>query len=187
MSWNALLRSVRDQLRASTGSGGLGYATAACEITPDGRPAPRAGKFFVAVHQGGRQQIDEEGTEETYAVNVTVSMRVDGPWDRIGPDLLALATLGVNDRAAAIRANLTNNQYKVMNYANVLFSAVPDGSGGSGLVNGFVEPLWYRGEEGPTLVGGGWFHADDGDQDCGVTLTMRFADARRIQLIGSTT
>jgi hypothetical protein len=180
-AWSALLNAVRDRLRTDTGSGGLGYTAANCARTPDGRPAPRAGKVFVAVHKGGRTQDAIESLEEEYAVLVTVTVRVDGPWDRIGSLQLEKATEGLDDRIDAIRADLTRHQYAVMNAANTSLNAVETVEDGTR--NGFVEPLWFLGESTDQLVGSDWFHGAPADKDVGVAATLRFGKARMIQPI----
>ena len=59
MSVRAYLLAIRNRFRTSVGSGGLGYASESCEVTPGGRPPPRAGKLFVAVHAGPRRGLSD--------------------------------------------------------------------------------------------------------------------------------
>ena len=69
----------------------MNYGYAECEIQEDGRPPPRAGNWFVAVH-GGRTHpapANSRNLDELYDFNVTLTARVTIPLDRVGDQLIA--------------------------------------------------------------------------------------------------
>ncbi len=180
MSLKNLKAAVLAQLRTSVDGGGCGYDTKNSGIgPPDGQPPPTAGQYWCSVHDGPEAQEGEGYNEETFGVKVTLSVRIDGPWDRIGQAQIDKALLGVNDRCATVRAMMVNQQYTVMNAANVLINAEPNGPW-----DGFVEPLFYEGATGAELVSGDWFHGEP-DQFAAVRKTLSFGRCRRIQAIGN--
>ena len=82
---DALLYSVRDGIRAA----GLNYDQASCEIMDDGRPPPRCGKFFAAIHDGASRSVGDNQLDERYSFSVTLTMRVTVPLDRVGDQQIA--------------------------------------------------------------------------------------------------
>lgn len=186
---DALLYAVRDGIRAL----GIGYGYAECEIMDDGRPPPRAGNFFVSVHGGyARPGIaNERNLYELIDFNVTLTMRVTAPLDRVGDQQIsrnlarALAyKTGFNAKLEQLRAYLHMNwQITVMtdqtpNSANdnIVAWAEDDTT-----VYGFCEPMRWAGSQAPRLVGGEWFASDPESEEVGVVAEMRFEGAKRFQ------
>lgn len=169
----ALLLAVRDQARKTVALGGLGFDDQKCDVTPGGKPHPRAGKFFMGIHRGGTQGVQVIPHERDYSIKITVSLRIEQPFDRVGHALLEDATTGLDDRADAIIAMMENYQYVIMNAANTYIGAS---------YNGFVEPLRFTGSEETQIVGGDWFEAEQAAQ-AGAINVLNFGRAKRIQLV----
>lgn len=185
---DALLYAVRDGIRTA----GFNYGVRECEITEDGKPPPRAGNVFVAVH-GGRSRpgaANSRNLDELFDFSVTLTMRVVIAADRIGDMLMArdieLVPLGqrqgFNHKVEQLRGFLHMNwRITVMtgqtpNSANDNLAAWA-----SGTVYGFVEPARWQGAELPSLVGGEWFASDPDATDFGLKAELRFTNARRMQ------
>ena len=185
---DALLYAVRDGIRAA----GFSYGKAECEIMDDGRPPPRAGNVFVAVH-GGRSrpgQANDNNLFELLDFSVTLTMRVIVPLDRVGDQQIArnleLVPLGqrqgFNAKVDQLRGFLHMNwrvtvlQGQTPNSANDNLAAWATGT-----VYGFVEPARYQGEEPPTLVGGDWMGAEPDAADFAIKSELRFSGAKRFQ------
>lgn len=186
---DALLYAVRDAIRAA----GMNYGIAEVEIMDDGRPPPRCGNFFAAVH-GGRSRpgdANERNLYELFGFSVTLTMRVTVPLDRTGDQQIArniaLAPLGqrhgFNHKVEQLRGFLHSNWRMVVltgqtpNSANDNLSAWATGT-----VYGFCEPARYQGPDGPPrLVGGEWFAADPEAEDVGIVQELRFDNAKRLQ------
>lgn len=180
MSLRCLKAAVLAQLRTATNNGGCGYDQKYCDLgPPDGQPPPSSGPFWASVHDGPESQESECSSEETFGVRITVSIRVDGPWDRIGQAQIDKLLRGLNDRCDVIRASMINGQYTVMNAANALINAIQGGPW-----DGFCEPLFFEGANPAELTSGDWFHGTV-DQFAAVRKTLRFGRARRIQKIGN--
>lgn len=192
MSQRALLLAVRDRLCQPPADGGLGYRKGIeCEVMFDGQPpVSMPGDFFVAVHPGEWIGRDAEALDELYGVNITVTLRVTKfPQDRIGINALVGDPGQRLDRLLeAIRAKLhkdpgprsatNSNHYPVLALANAIIGAGD---------NGFVEPLVFRGADPPQPRGPDWFLADVNVETrlppIGLSQTMRFGGARRLQVI----
>ena len=186
---DALLYSVRDGIRAA----GFGYGNAECEIQDDGKPPPRAGKVFVAIYGGKTRagQANDNNLFELYDFNVTLTMRVTIPLDRVGDQLVArnlnlvpdAQRQGFNARIEQLRAYLHMNWNRVVKTgqnppsANDNLSAWAYG----GSVYGFCEPMRYQGTEIPTLQGGDWLGAEPENEDFAIKAEMRFTGAKRFQ------
>lgn len=107
-------------------------------------------------------------------VVVTVTMRVNEPYDRIGTDLLLKASLGMEawvDRIiVAVQRDAQN--YVVARAADAALDAA---------IAQFILGLRYLDDEAPVLVGGSWFHAEPSAQEAGIKAIVRFGGARRMQ------
>lgn len=174
MSMPDLLNAVRDRIRSV-----LSYTNFECDVQPDGAPDPVSGQVYVSVHAGAIRNDDMESMDEYYEVLVTLTMKVGYlPVDAFGPQVITKATTGLYARAAAIRKTC-HMDYTAMTAANTAL-------GGS--VNGFVEPLSYRGMGRPEVKGPAWFSAEDeNDPPAGLALEIRFDGARRKQTLESMT
>lgn len=192
---DALLYSVRDGILVAE----MGYGYAECDIMDDGRPPPRAGKVFVAIHGGGSRPgpANDRNLDELFSFSVTLTMRVTAPPDRIGTAQIArggpgmLMTLarqqGFNAKVEQLRAYLHMNWGRV-----VLMNQTPPSANdnlqtwcadlGLAEVYGFVEPMrWSGGDPMPRLVGGEWFGSDPDSEEMGIVREMQFDGARRFQ------
>lgn len=187
---DALLYAVRDGIRAA----GFGYGYAECDIGDDGRPVPRAGNWYVAVHGGKARpgSANQRNLYELYDFSVTLTARVTVPLDQIGTALIArnvtLVPLaqrqGFNAKVEQLRGFLHSNWA-----LTVLTSRTPNSANDNlaawctGTVYGFVEPARYRGAEVPTLVGADWMGADPetSGQDFALKSELSFGDAKRFQ------
>lgn len=184
---DALLYAVRDAIRAA----GFNYGKTECDITDDGRPPPRSGNVFVAVH-GGKQHpggANSRNMDGLYDFSVTLTMRVTVPLDRVGDQLIArnvniplAQRQGFNAKVEQLAGFLHMNwtitvlQGQTPSSANDNLAAWT-----SGTVYGFVEPARYQGQELPQLVGGEWMGAEPEAEDFALKSELRFANARRFQ------
>ncbi len=185
---DALLYSVRDAIRAA----GFNYGRAECEVTDDGRPPPRCGNWFAAVH-GGKSHAgiaNERNLYELFDFSVTLTGRVTVPLDRVGDQLIArniaLVPLGqrqgFNAKVEQLRGLLHSNWGMT-----VLTSQSPPSANdnlaawATGTVYGFCEPARYQGPELPTLVGAEWMGGEPEAQDFAIKSELRFANAKRFQ------
>lgn len=200
---DALLYAVRDGIRAAS----MNYGVAECEITDDGRPPPRAGNVFVAIHGGKTRpgNANDNNLYELYDFLVTLTMRVTIPLDRVGDQLVARnLPLTVNNVPAAQRQGFNAKveqlrAYLHMNWRRVVLQSQTPNSANdnlaawaSGTVYGFVEPMRYKGAEIPTLQGGEWLgvepeyerysgkNSEREGQFC-MKSEMRFEGAKRFQ------
>ena len=182
---DALLYAVRDGIR----QGNFGYDAKTCEIMPDGHPKPQMGAYFVAVHQGASSSTNDNCLMEYFDFNITLTLRVAVPLDRVGDQRLAVALArkpgpngqpGFNARAEQLRAFLHMNWAIIGEANNRMVAWEPNPI----TVYGFAEPARFRGMEFPDLVGGDWLGAEPDSEDVALKAELTFADARRLQAIG---
>jgi hypothetical protein len=175
---DALLYAVRDAVQGA----GLGYDYATCEVRDDGHPPPRCGDIFVAVHQNGLRGDMHNALNQYFGFDLTLTMRVTVPLDRVGDRLLAKKLArerGFNRRVQELGIFL-HMDWGVLQDANQLLVAMnPDAT----LVYGFCEPAAWENTDDPTLVGGEWFAAEPDAEDVGLIAALHFANARRLQAI----
>lgn len=173
MSEEVLQRATRDIFRRPTDTGGLGLKVADCDMTSGGKPAPRCGKVFYGIHQGGCNATQAGSLEEYHALDVTITIRLDGPMDRVGADKINDAELGLNRKLHELKTFMTRKQHVVMNAANDMLADD---------VSGFVEPLRFLGAGSPEERGAEWFASED-DSACGLSVTLHFGEAMRLHEI----
>ena len=184
---DALMYAVRDGIRYAN----IGYGVAECEIMDDGRPPPRAGNFFVSIHDASLRSDTDNQLMEWYDFSVTLTMRVTVPLDRAGDQQLHrnIVRVPIGQRQGfwakidQLRALLHMNWGFV-----VLTSQTPNSANdnlalwvGSGTVYGFCEPMRFMSAESAKLVGGEWFAADPESEDIGIRSTLKFGKCRRFQ------
>lgn len=202
---DALLYAVRDSIRAA----GMNYGVQECEIMDDGRPPPRAGNVFVAIHGGKTRpgNANDNNLYELYDFMVTLTMRVVIPLDRIGDQLIARnIPLTVNDVPAAQRQgfNAKIEQLRAFLHMNWRITVLQDQTPASANDNlkawasgatayGFCEPARYRGPEVVSLQGGEWMGAEpettryrgqevpSSSSVFAIKSAMRFEGAKRFQ------
>ena len=183
---DALLYAVRDGIRAA----GFRYGIAECEIMDDGRPPPRCGNTFVAIHAGADRSTADNQLHEYFSFLVTLTARVTVPLDRVGDQQLSRnlerAPLGIRQGFYAKRDQL--RAYLHMNWQITVYTEQNPPSANdnlsswlTGTVYGFCEPARYKGSSVAKLVGGEWFGADPESEDMGIVSEMRFEGARRFQ------
>lgn len=185
---DALLYAVRDGIRAA----GFNYDAATCEIMDDGRPPPRAGNYFAAVHGGKNTPgpANSRNLDLLYGFSVTLTMRVTIPLDRVGDQLIARNVAlvpqgqrqGFDHKMDQLR-NFLHSNWKMVVLQNQTPNSANDNlaAWATGTVYGFVEPARYQGEELPVLVGAEWMGAEPESEDFALKATMEFAGARRMQ------
>ena len=190
---DALLYAVRDSIRAAK----IGYGIAECEITDDGKPPPRAGNWFAAVH-GGRSHpgdANSRNLDELFDFSMTLTGRVTISMDRIGDQMIArnVALVDINNVPLAQRQgfNAKLEQLRAFLHMNwqitVLTGQTPNSANdnlaawASGTVYGFVEPARFQGMETPVLVGPDWLGAEPDADQFALKSELRFTNARRFQ------
>lgn len=184
---DALLFSVRDNIRAA----GFGYGVPQCDVMDDGHPPPRCGDLFVAVHPGSVRSQARRNLDERYGFNITLTMRVVGPLDRVGDTLMAsklARTSGKNQPSFMARMDQLRG-FLHMNWTiGVVQGTTPPSANDNilawaygGTTYGFVEPAGYVGCDRPELVGGEWFTSTPDANDIGLKCELRFDGARRMQ------
>lgn len=178
MSEEALHFAVRDQLRLPSPEG-LGLRDIECEVMADGRPPPRCGDYFVSVHGApSRRGLFHSGfTDEYIGVEVTVTRRINVPFDRLGTEVVDEAARGVNAKVNQIVALLERQRYAVMTLANETIGSTFNETD---TPRGFIEPLYYQDSEKAKIVDASHFMSVE-QRLSGVIVNIRFAGARRIQ------
>ena len=186
---DALLYAVRDAIRAA----GFKYDVASCELMDDGRPTPRSGNYFAAVHSGRSRPgpANSRNLDELFGFSVTLTMRVTVPLDRVGDqqiarniELVPLAQRqGFNAKLEQLRGFLHMNWRITVKTGQTPRSANDNlAAWATGTVYGFVEPArCISGIEIPKLVGGEWFASEPEAEEVGITAELRFDGARRMQ------
>lgn len=188
---DALLYAVRDGIRA----GGMDYDHATCQIMDDGKPPPRAGNYFAAVH--GRPprpgQANDNNLFELYDFSVTLTARVTVPLDRVGDQQLSrnIERVPLGERQGFLAKVDRLRAYLHMNWAITVLTGQTPSSANDNLmawaadnghdVYGFCEPARYRGPTQARLVGGEWFGAEPDAEDIGLVAELRFEGAKRFQ------
>lgn len=188
---DALLYAVRDGIRAAS----LGYDHASCEIMDDGRPPPRCGNFFLAVHDGMMTSDADNQLNEWYSFSLTLTMRVTVPLDRVGDQQMArnIARVPLGERQGFYAKTDRLRALVHMNWNMVVCTgftppAAPSANdnlvawGEAGTtVYGFCEPMRFLNMEFPKLVAGEWFGAEPDAEDVGMKSTLQFGKCRRMQ------
>lgn len=177
---------MRDGIREA----GLNYDHATCEIMDDGRPPPRCGKFFAAVHDGMTRSDADNQLNEWYDFVVTLTVRVTVPLDRVGDQQIArnIVRVPLGERQGFYAKADRLRRFLHMNWAvTVLTGQTPNSANdnlaawATGTVYGFVEPMRFTSMEAPRLVGGEWFGAEPDAEDTGIKSALTFSRCRRFQ------
>ncbi len=154
-----------------------------CEVTPDGRPTPISGQWYLAVHPGDSSNAAQNCLNELIGFKATLTMRTGfAPVDRHGREVL-LAADGLLERASAL-AYRNHMNYAVMNAANLLIPGTAEyvaANGGTRTVAGFVEPLAFLSMQYLGVKAADWFFAEGQDKYSGLAVELRFGRARRVQ------
>ena len=152
MSRRALLHAVRGAVWDC-----LKYDEGSCDFTaPGGRPPDFSGRWFVGVWAGPKRLLDADGYAEKadYGVNLTLTWKVDVPFDRIGKQMCEEGHF--YDRADDLDFLMHKDSYDfyLSNAANRLIR--PDVLSGQNVV-GFRSALRWQSDSQPRLVGSQWF------------------------------
>ncbi len=195
---DALLYAVRDGIRTNS----MNYGYAETEIMDDGRPPPRCGNVFVAVHGGNSKTTyaNQRNLYEMFGFSVTLTMRVIAPLDRVGDQQIArnLASLplvykqGFHAKCEQLRAYLHNNWEMTVVYNNSdrlansandnIYAWITQAQREANTIYGFCEPARYNsGMDKARLVGGEWFGAESEVEEIGIVCELRFDNAKRFQ------
>lgn len=186
---DALLFAVRDRVENAQ----LGYIVpGTMNIMGDQRPASGMGAIFLSISVG--QVLDGESEarnkdnslDDDFAYEMTLTMRVQVPFDKIGDSQLAVKLArktGFNRKCEDLVA-LAHMDWEAIAKAN---QYMLQWLGEDKDVWGFCEPARFRRIEVPHFVTGEWFSAAPEAKDVGLAAAMSFSGARRIQPIGSFT
>jgi hypothetical protein len=167
----ALLKAARDDLRSR-----VPLIEAECEVMPDGRPEPKMGRVFAAVHDNGNWwNSSKENLDEMIGFDVTITLKVDTPSDRTGEHRIAKASTGL--LALAEKAVIVlHSSYLCMDQANLYLAA--DGT----LGESFVEPPRFSRGSKIQQRGGDWYGAvNEERRPACLTVQLSFRDARRLR------
>lgn len=197
----SLTTAVRDFLRSSPTVGGLGLDTSLVEVMGDGSPAPSAGQWFYAVHQGPRSNQLLTGEGSSFGVSITISARTEAPFDRIGTDQIDVMS-GLDDRGedvwnAVFAGQWRGDGFGIMNRANaILQTAFP---GGTPYL--WTEALYPSNMGVPEPIGPTWWNAEEDSYQamsragksigttgmaryCGFRMVISLTGAMRFQELG---
>lgn len=181
MSGSAYRLAIRDRLREQ-----LELNQGECEIQEDGRPAPRAGHTFVAIHPGSwnaRYPADYH-LDEVIGVKVTISLKSGRyPSDTTGRNLTGNsqdADLPPFELLARQIIAEVHKNYTTMQAAN-------DNIGNDSA--GFIEPLQFTSAPEPQHRSAEWWSRANPPSarqsqppgPAGMSQTITFDGARRIQ------
>ncbi len=183
---DALLFAVRDAIWGA----GFGYDGKTCDVRDAGEPKPQMGAVWISVHQADSSSKNDNCLMEYFGFNLTLTMRVVVPLDRVGDRLLAVKMArkagpngqpGFNARAEQLRAFMHMNWATIGIANNNMVAWETEAP----LVYGFTEPARYRGMEIPQLMGPDWLSAEPEGDNGGLKAQLDFRDARRLQAIAS--
>jgi hypothetical protein len=170
MSMNALVLGTVKFLRSAEG---LGLGSDSCDEQVDGAPPLVTGQGpYYAVMGTDWSNDDDLALDELYGLEVTITVRASvAPKDRLGVAILR----DLRTYAERVRAKLHMSEGARIQW-NLL---IPDTD------NKFVEPLKFTGASRHAIRGPDWFGADEGDTNppTGVSMTLSFGKARRVQVI----
>jgi hypothetical protein len=175
-------RALQIALRDVILAGQIGFGREQCEVMPEGKPTPRCGELFLAIHDGGRTNSKQNSLDEIYDVIATFTMRTKKiPYDKLGTHMLC-SEGGFHDKVDEIKTFVHMNYLTIMNAANTIITDYATTKGWVS-VYGFSEPLMYLGDDPTRFVGADWFHADPDSMEAGLVQDLRFGRARRLQKI----
>lgn len=210
MSQAALMMAARDRLQLL-----LSLTRDSCDIGLDGKPKPACGELYVAVHPAGWSpgpDGGDVGIDEVFGIAVTITRRLnEAPGDRWGSEIWVKKDTGIEPIARRVALELagdttgditTQSRYLVLQAANEYIRVwgragglglPPEWEGSTEWAGGFVDPLKFRDGGNPAPRGTDWFSAappsgELGEQiEAGVSQTLTFGGARRLQMISVAT
>jgi hypothetical protein len=190
---DALLFAVRDGVRTA----GFGYGEAECDIRESGKPPPRCGMWYAAIHDGAVRSDRQNQLMEIYSFSVTLTARlVQVPIDKVGDQLIArnvpmsptINRTGFNKKVEQLRAFLHMN-WKLVVVPNQSPNSANDYlvQWCTGTVYGFYEPMKYTGVPSVRFAPDDWFGDEQGVESVGLLAELRFDDCKRFQPIDTPT
>lgn len=191
---DALVYAVRDGIYAAN----IGFQYAECNIMDDGRPPPRTGQFFAAIHDAAIRSDRDNQLHEYYEFKVTLTMRVVvASEDRLGDQQIYRNLVrekarqqGFYAKADRLKTLIHMNWQMTVQYGNSAttgYASANDNllswvdSSEQAEVYGFCEPMRFLSMEFPKVVGGEWFTSDPESEDVGVKSSIQFGKCRRFQ------
>lgn len=141
-----------------------------CELSITPMPSRSAGPIYIAVHgiRSRAYEHNDDQIHESYALNVTVSLRSRGiSQDRV-PQKLLSGDAGLLRMADRLKTVL-HNDYETIRLANALIS---------GSDCGFYRSLSFQFQEPITERPPSWWGAKDGAASAGISVTLSFGEAR---------
>lgn len=179
MSQTALMLAVVNRLKKY-----YGWGDDVIDIVPrPGRPPATAGELFISVWDGGFSNDSFECRHDDHSFNITVTRRMPvTPYDRSAPELIHKAKIGLEAYANALASYIHTNRngYDILQLAN---KYIEEASPPTETVYGFGEPPRFLHSSGAEERGGDWFHADGAADMCGLSITLSFGKAIRVQSI----
>lgn len=172
----ALLVATRDIIRTE-----LKLNPEDCIIQEDGMPTPTCGPLFVAIHGSSWAPdiIDQNlGIDERADLTITVTMRASAtPFDVRGDEIYVTDSLNIEKHVHRIKCRVHQN-YTLITNANALL----------GGTDNIMEPLrWLGGDAQPQKVDNTWFSSEMPLEFAGITMVIRFGQARRMQTLTNIT
>lgn len=178
MSVAAVLEAVQNRLRKVVTIN----RDDAVEASPDPQPYPDSGNVFIAVYAIDWSNPNTElmhGLDETFGVACCVSMKGSfSPIRGHAGNLYLKALFGLE--AICRKVMLAVHQdYVIVGEANNLIRDVYP----TAETDEIIEPLrWLKTDPVPTFQDHSWWHSDDdSDTFAGMSMTVYFGGARRIQ------
>lgn len=181
----ALETAAVNLMRASLLSGGLAYDPLFCGRRFDDKPPPFArGRWYAAVWSDDAVEIGRAGAnntalDESFAINVTVTVELVEPADRWVVHRDAL-----RQRRNEIRVLIGKDVYdnRVINAANVLAS-LRRGDPASGATQsvGLYRGLAFLGADAVVTAGPEWIGGEPDSNRCFLYQRLRFGGAMRLQ------
>lgn len=170
----ALLVATRDRLRSE-----LKFNPEDCIIQEDGKPTPTCGPLFVAIYgtDWSPDTLDmNRGIDERADIAITVTRRMSATaFDVRGESFYINDSLAIEDTIHKIKCQVHQN-YTLITAANALLTGD----------NKIMEPLrWLGGDAQPQKVDNTWFSSEAPLDYAGVTMTIRFGRARRMQSLSN--
>lgn len=184
MSMSALLSGVKTRLTAAISP----PVTVIINVQSDEEPEPYAGQVWYAIYPDSQTASPDEvmyGLDELYSIIVGINMRLPiAPRDRQDEEIYLKTLTGLEVRQRAVVAAL-HQHFDPITSANTTLTAA--GVPASAL---FIEPLRWVATENPVVHTAEYGHSDDPrtmSLASWLEGKIRFAGARRIQPVGSTT
>jgi len=179
VSRRALCLAVKDALQSK-----FGWGDDQCDVTEEGQPVSGAGELFVGVTEGGYRCGTQNSLDELHGVDVVISRRGPfSPHDRHGRTVINDVALGLEVLADQIKALVHANETLRAKANDYVQESVSAAGSVPGSIYGFCLPLWFKGVSRPQYRDGAWFHSEQPERYAGLSVTVSFDGAERLQSI----